>query len=300
MSVHRKYSDLQMKRISTMIELKNISYFYNANSSENAAALKNVSLKINKGEFIGIAGHTGSGKTTVAQIMAGLINPSMGQIIIDGEEIKDYKKAAAALRKKVGIVFQYPEHQLFEETVYKDIAFGPKNKGLSDDEIDRCVRKSARLAHLKEELFEKSPFELSGGQKRRVAIAGVLAMEPEVLILDEPAAGLDPTGRIRLMGELKRIRKEENTTIVLISHSMEDLAQNADRIIILNDGEKYKDAQPSDVFTNLEMLKKCGLDLPEITQIVKLLNNSGMNIPENIFDIDSVCSAICESTGVIK
>lgn len=283
-----------------MIELKNISYSYSANSSENTVALKNVSLKINKGEFIGIAGHTGSGKTTVAQILAGLINPTEGSIVLDGETINDYKTAASRLKKKVGIVFQYPEHQLFEETVYRDIAFGPKNKGLSDEEIDRCVRKSAHLAHLREELFEKSPFELSGGQKRRVAIAGVLAMEPEVLILDEPAAGLDPIGREKLLCELRRIQKEENTTIVLISHSMEDLAQNADRIILLNGGEKYKDAQTKEIFTDSEILQKCGLELPCLTQIVKMLNKEGMNLPENIFTVEEVSRAIYESMGVVK
>lgn len=283
-----------------MIELKNISYSYSANSSENTVALKNVSLKINKGEFIGIAGHTGSGKTTVAQILAGLINPTEGSIAIDGETVNDYKTAASLLRKKVGIVFQYPEHQLFEETVYRDIAFGPKNKGLSDEEVDRCVRKSARLAHLREELFEKSPFELSGGQKRRVAIAGVLAMEPQVLILDEPAAGLDPIGREKLLCELRRIQKEENTTIVLISHSMEDLAQNTDRIILLNGGEKHKDAQTKEIFTNSEILQKCGLELPCLTKIIKMLNKEGMNLPENIFTVEEVSRAVYESMGVGK
>ena len=283
-----------------MIELKNISYSYSANSSESAAALKNISFKINKGEFIGIAGHTGSGKTTAAQILSGLILPTEGSIAVDGKEISDYKTAAAMLRKKVGIVFQYPEHQLFEETVYRDIAFGPKNKGLSPEEIDRCVRKSARLAHLREELFEKSPFELSGGQKRRVAIAGVLATEPEILILDEPAAGLDPTGREKLLGELCRIRKEENTTIILISHSMEDLAQYTERIILLNDGEKYSDAPTKEIFADSQLLEKCSLEVPELTQIIKLLNKEGMNIPENIFTLEDVSRAICEKMGVSR
>ena len=283
-----------------MIELKNISYSYTANSSENTVALMNINLKINKGEFIGIAGHTGSGKTTVAQILAGLINPTSGVISVEGREFSDYKEAARALRNKVGIVFQYPEHQLFEETVYRDIAFGPKNKGLSESEIDECVRKSARLAHLKEELFDKSPFELSGGQKRRVAIAGVLATSPEVLILDEPAAGLDPSGRERLLGELHRIRKEEGTTIVLISHSMEDLAQNAERIILLNKGEKYKDAPVCEVFRDSSLLRKCSLELPEITRIIKLLNEGGMEIPENIFTVEDAQAAICKALGVEK
>lgn len=283
-----------------MIELKNISYSYTANSSENTVALMDINLKINKGEFIGIAGHTGSGKTTVAQILAGLINPTSGVISVEGCEFSDYKEAARALRNKVGIVFQYPEHQLFEETVYRDIAFGPKNKGLSEAEIDECVRKSARLAHLKEELFDKSPFELSGGQKRRVAIAGVLATSPEVLILDEPAAGLDPSGRERLLGELHRIRKEEGTTIVLISHSMEDLAQNAERIILLNKGEKYKDAPACEVFRDSSLLRKCSLELPEITRIIKLLNENGMELPENIFTVEDAQAAICKALGVEK
>ena len=216
-----------------MIELKNISYSYSDSGSDSSAALKNVSLSIKKGEFIGVAGHTGSGKTTIAQILAGLINPTEGQIFVNGEEISDYKEAARTLRKMVGIVFQYPEHQLFEETVYKDIAFGPKNQGFSEEEIDKAVRESAALVHLKEENFDKSPFELSGGQKRRVAIAGVIATRPSVLILDEPAAGLDPAGREKLLRELHRIRKENGTTIILISHSMEDLAQNTERIILL-------------------------------------------------------------------
>ncbi len=283
-----------------MIELKNISYSYSPGSSENAVALENVNLKINKGEFIGIAGHTGSGKTTLAQILAGLINPTEGIVSVFGNEISDYKAAAHALRKHVGIVFQYPEHQLFEETVYRDIAFGPKNKGLSEAEIDECVRKSAALVHLKEELFEKSPFELSGGQKRRVAIAGVLATEPGVLILDEPAAGLDPQGREKLLARLREIKKEGNTTIILISHSMEDLAQNVDRIILLNKGSIYMDTTPGEIFTNSALLEKCGLRVPEVTRIIKLLNDGGMKLPENIFTVEDAKNAICSALGVAK
>ncbi len=283
-----------------MIELRNVSYSYSANSSENTVALRNINLKINKGEFIGIAGHTGSGKTTVAQIIAGLINPSEGEIVVEGKTFSDYKESARALRQKVGIVFQYPEHQLFEETVYRDIAFGPKNKGLSEKEIDECVRKSARLAHLKEELFEKSPFELSGGQKRRVAIAGVLATNPTILILDEPAAGLDPAGRARLLAELRRIREQEGTTIVLISHSMEDLAENVDRIILLGDGEKIKDASTSEVFEDTATLENCSLEIPEITKVIKLLNEDGMNLAENIFTMEDAVKAICEALEVEK
>jgi len=275
-----------------MIELRDISYSYTANSSENNVAVNKISLKIEKGEFIGIAGHTGSGKTTIAQIMAGLINPTDGEIIVDGESFPDYKTSARALRSKVGIVFQYPEHQLFEETVYRDIAFGPKNKGYSDDKIDEIVRRSAALAHLKEEHFDKSPFELSGGQKRRVAIAGVLATEPEILILDEPAAGLDPSGRERLLSELHRIRKERGATVILISHSMEDLAKHAERIIILNKGEKVCDDKAENVFGNSDLLEKCLLQLPEITAIIHHLNKNGMSLPENIFTVEDACDAI--------
>lgn len=283
-----------------MIELKNISYSYSDGGADSSAALKNVNLKINKGEFIGVAGHTGSGKTTIAQILAGLINPTSGSVVIEGKEYTDYKEAARALRKIVGIVFQYPEHQLFEETVYEDIAFGPKNQGLSKEEIDDAVRKSAGLVHLREELFDKSPFELSGGQKRRVAIAGVIATRPSVLILDEPAAGLDPAGRVKLLRELKRIRKENGTTIILISHSMEDLAEYTERIILLNDGEKYQDASSKDVFTDASLLEKCGLQVPEITRIIKLLNDGGMNLAENLFSVDEVCEAVCKQMGVAE
>lgn len=283
-----------------MIEFRNITYSYNDNSSEKAVAVNDISLKINRGEFIGIAGHTGSGKTTVAQILAGLIKPSGGTVIVDGLAFTEYKEASRELRSKVGIVFQYPEHQLFEETVYRDIAFGPKNKGLNDSEIDVRVRESARLAHLKEDLFDKSPFELSGGQKRRVAIAGVLATDPEVLILDEPAAGLDPEGRERLWEELHKIRNEKGTTIVLISHSMEDLAKNAERIILLNKGEKYKDDTKQNVFSDADTLRRCGLELPEITRVIKKLNDGGMNLPENMFNIDEVVDAIINSSGVVK
>ena len=283
-----------------MIALKNITYSYSDNSKDNAVAVDGINMNIEKGEFIGIAGHTGSGKSTVAQILAGLIRPVSGSIVVDGKEYTDYKLAARILRSKVGIVFQYPEHQLFEETVYKDIAFGPKNKGLGEEETDKIVRESARLAHLKEELFEKSPFELSGGQKRRVAIAGVLATEPEILILDEPAAGLDPEGRERLWKELHRIRNEKGTAIVLISHSMEDLARNAERIILLNKGKKFRDASREEIFSDAEILKECGLELPEITQVIRLLNDGGMNLPENIFDIEAVARTIYESLGVAQ
>ena len=283
-----------------MIELRDVSYSYADNSDENTVAVKGISLKINKGEFIGIAGHTGSGKTTVAQILAGLIKPVEGEIVVDGKVFSDYKAAARALREKVGLVFQYPEHQLFEETVYRDIAFGPKNKGLSEKEIDECVRKSAKLAHLREELFEKSPFELSGGQKRRVAIAGVLATEPEILILDEPAAGLDPAGRDQLLGELHNICEKDGKTIILISHSMEDLAQNADRIIVLGQGEKLIDDITANVFCEHELLKKCGLEVPEVTKIVHLLNEGGMNLPENLFTVEKVYEAVLKCLEVTQ
>lgn len=281
-----------------MIKLEDVSYFYKQNSAEQNTALDKVSLEIKEGEFIGIAGHTGSGKTTLAQIIAGLILPSDGKITIDGAEYPSYKEAAKALRSKVGIVFQYPEHQLFEETVYRDIAFGPKNKGLSDEETDKCVRESAKLSHLDESLFEKSPFELSGGQKRRVAIAGVLAMKPSVLILDEPAAGLDPSGRKQLLSELRQIHKNSDTSLVLISHSMEDLAENADRIVLLKNGRKIKDDNTRNVFADYEALKKCGLDMPEITKVIRILRENGFDLPSDIFTVDEACEYIARTLGV--
>lgn len=281
-----------------MIKLEDASYFYKQNSAEQNTALDKVSLEIKEGEFIGIAGHTGSGKTTLAQIIAGLILPSDGKITVDAAEYPSYKEAAKALRSKVGIVFQYPEHQLFEETVYRDIAFGPKNKGLNDEETDKCVRECAKLAHLDESLFEKSPFELSGGQKRRVAIAGVLAMKPSVLILDEPAAGLDPSGRKQLLSELRQIHKNSDTSLVLISHSMEDLAENADRIVILKNGRKIKDYNTRNVFADYDALKKCGLDMPEITKVIRILRENGFDLPPDIFTVDEACEYIAKALGV--
>lgn len=283
-----------------MIEFRNITYKYSSGDAAEYAALRSLSLKIEKGEFIGIAGHTGSGKSTAAQIAAGLINPTSGEILIDGKQFESAAETARELRKRVGIVFQYPEHQLFEETVYRDIAFAPKNHGLGAEEADECVRRSAALAGVSEELFEKSPFELSGGQKRRVAIAGVLAASPSVLILDEPAAGLDPAGRRKLLSLLRKIHAEESTSIILISHSMEDLAENAGRIVILGGGEKLADDIPENIFTNGELLKKSGLDMPEITKTVQLLRRGGMELDSRIFTVSDAAKAIAKAAGVIK
>ena len=283
-----------------MIEFRNITYKYSSGDAAEYAALRSLSLKIEKGEFIGIAGHTGSGKSTAAQIAAGLINPTSGEILIDGKQFESAAETARELRKRVGIVFQYPEHQLFEETVYRDIAFAPKNRGLGAEEADECVRRSAALAGVSEELFEKSPFELSGGQKRRVAIAGVLAASPSVLILDEPAAGLDPAGRRKLLSLLRKIHAEESTSIILISHSMEDLAENAGRIVILGGGEKLADDIPENIFTNGELLKKSGLDMPEITKTVQLLQRGGMELDSRIFTVSDAAKAIAKAAGVIK
>ena len=283
-----------------MIEFRNITYKYSSGDAAEYAALRSLSLKIEKGEFIGIAGHTGSGKSTAAQIAAGLINPTSGEILIDGKQFESAAETARELRKRVGIVFQYPEHQLFEETVYRDIAFAPKNRGLGAEKADECVRRSAALAGVSEELFEKSPFELSGGQKRRVAIAGVLAANPSVLILDEPAAGLDPAGRRKLLSLLRKIHAEASTSIILISHSMEDLAENAGRIVILGGGEKLADDIPENIFTNGELLKKSGLDMPEITKTVQLLRRGGMELDSRIFTVSDAAKAIAKAAGVIK
>ena len=283
-----------------MIELKNVTYKYNSSDAAECAALHSLSLTVRKGEFIGIAGHTGSGKSTAAQIMAGLIVPTSGEILTDCASHENAAAAARELRKRVGIVFQYPEHQLFEETVYRDIAFAPKNRGLSESEIDGCVRRSAEMAGVGEELFEKSPFELSGGQKRRVAIAGVLASEPSVLILDEPAAGLDPSGRRKLLALLTAIHRKTDTAIILISHSMEDLAENAERIVVLGGGEKLADDVPENIFTNDALLKKSGLDMPEITKTVQLLCDRGLTLDRRIFTVSAAAKAIFDAAGVKK
>lgn len=269
------------------IELKNLSYIYNESNPFSKVALDNVSLTIKEKEFIGIIGHTGSGKSTLVQHLNALITPTSGNIYVDGIDTAEKSEKKINIRKKVGLVFQYPEYQLFEETVYKDIAFGPSNIGCTDEEIEERVKWSCDLVGLDyENIKEKSPFELSGGQKRRVAIAGVLAMKPEVLVLDEPTAGLDPRGRDEILNEIKNLYENENITIILVSHSMEDVARLVKRIIVMDKGKIFMDGSPKEVFAEPEKLISVGLDVPQITEIMLRLNKNGFKVPTDVITVE--------------
>ena len=266
--------------MAPILEVKNLCHLYSAGTPFEHVALDNVSFSVEKGEFIGIIGHTGSGKSTLMQHMNGLLKPTSGSIMLDGVDIWSDKKITRQSRFRVGLVFQYPEYQLFEETVYSDIAYGPKNMGLKADEIDRRVREAASLVGLTEAQLEKSPFDLSGGQKRRVAIAGVIAMEPEILILDEPTAGLDPEGREEILQEIDGYRKAKNATIMMVSHSMTDVARLADRLFVMNDAKLAMDGTPEEVFQHAQELVDMGLDIPEITRVFLKLQSMGLDIPQ--------------------
>lgn len=256
-------------------------------------ALDCVNIEINEGEFVALIGHTGSGKSTLIQHINGLLKPDSGKIIIDGTDITDKNADLNFIRKKVGLVFQYPEYQLFEETIEKDIAFGPKNLGLSDDDIEKRVKRAMNMVGLEYDKYKnKSPFEVSGGQKRRVAIAGVVAMEPKVLILDEPTAGLDPKGRDEILGKIKDLHKEYNMTIILVSHSMEDVAKLADRILVMDDGKCILDGTPKEVFSEADTLESVGLAVPQVTYLAKELKKNGFNISDNIFTVEQAKNEI--------
>lgn len=267
-----------------MIEIKNLTHTYSS-AGRQIDAIRDINLTVNSGEMLGIIGHTGSGKSTLIQHLNGLLKPTSGEILLDGENIFDKNVSMKEIRRKVGLVFQYPEYQLFEETVYKDIAFAPKNYGLSEAETKERVYAAAQTVGLKEKYMEKSPFELSGGQKRRVAIAGVLAMDPEVLVLDEPAAGLDPFGREKILYEVEKIRAERNITVIIVSHSMEDVAQHTNRIAVMYDGTLKMCGTPSEIFAKAEELEKMRLDVPQITKIISELRARGVNIPADIFNV---------------
>ena len=275
------------------IVIEHLNYVYMSGGPYETHALDDVSLTIGDGEFVGLIGHTGSGKSTLVQHLNGLLLPSSGKITVDGLDIADKATDRRAIRRKVGLVFQYPENQLFEETVEKDIAFGPKNLGLDDAEIDRRVRDAMRKVALDyDALHERSVFELSGGQMRRVAIAGVLAMEPQVLVLDEPCAGLDPRGREEILGLIKRLHEEAGTTIVMVSHSMDDVASLAERVIVMNHGELVMDGAPRDVFACGEELRGMGLDVPQAVQLADKLRERGFDIPEGIYCIEEIKAEI--------
>lgn len=283
--------------MSDVLELKNLNYIYGEKTPFEKKAVSDVSINIEKGEFIGIIGHTGSGKSTLVQMLNGLIKPTSGQVVLDGEDIWAKPKEIRKVRFKVGMVFQYPEYQLFDETVYKDISFGPKNKGISGKELDYAVRKAADFAGLKSELLDKSPFDLSGGEKRRAAIAGVIAMNPEVLVLDEPTAGLDPMGRELLLSQILQYHREMKNTVILVSHSMEDIARVADRIIVMSNSKVVMFDKTKEVFSRGRELEKIGLRVPQITKIMLTLKEKGYDVPEGILNVEDALSCI---TAMLK
>ena len=279
-----------------IIEVQNLTHIYSAGTPFERTALNKVSFSAQQGEFLGIIGHTGSGKSTLIQHLNGLLKPNEGRVLFAGEDIWKDKAFTRQVRHRVGLVFQYPEYQLFEETVYRDIAFGPKNMGLSDEEIDKRVRRAAGFVGISDEQMEKSPFELSGGQKRRVAIAGVIAMEPEVLILDEPTAGLDPVGRAGILANIDSYRKAKNATIMMVSHSMEDVARMTDRLLVLYGSKLVMDGTPEEVFTHAQELVDMGLSIPQVTQVFLHLKKMGLDI-ENVYTMEQAVRALIRLKG---
>lgn len=275
------------------IKIENLTYVYMPKTPFEKKALDNVSLEIEDGEFLAVIGHTGSGKSTLIQHLNGLLKPASGKIYVDGTDITDKDTKLVDIRKKVGLVFQYSEYQLFEETIARDIAYGPTNLGLNEDEILRRVKKSMEMVGLDyDEYKDISPFELSGGQKRRVAIAGVIAMEPNVLILDEPTAGLDPAGRDDILEQIKFLHEKYNMTIILVSHSMEDVGKLAEKIIVMNDGHIELQGKPKEVFREIDTLERIGLAVPQVTYLMRELKRKGFNVSEDIFTVEKAKSEL--------
>ncbi len=278
--------------MSSIIRTDHLTMTYGVNTPFEKVAVNDLNIEIKEGEFLGIIGHTGSGKSTLVQMLNGLITPTTGKVLLRDKDINENKKKLREVRFQVGMVFQYPEYQLFEETVYRDIAFGPTNMGLTGDELDKRVRESARFTGLKDKLLDKSPFDLSGGEKRRAAIAGVIAMDPDVLILDEPTAGLDPQGRDKLLNQILAYHKERKNTVILVSHSMEDIARVADRILVMNKGNAEILAPKREVFAQGERLEKMGLRVPQITKITQLLQKKGIDLPDGILTVEEAFDSI--------
>ena len=282
--------------MAPILQVQNLHHIYSAGTPFEHIALNDVSFTVERGEFIGVIGHTGSGKSTLMQHLNGLLKPTSGQILLDGKDIWSDKNLTRESRFRVGLVFQYPEYQLFEETVYKDIAFGPKNMKLSKEEIDRRVREAAGFVGLDPELLDVSPFDLSGGQKRRVAIAGVIAMEPEILILDEPTAGLDPSGREDILANIDHYRKAKNATIMMVSHSMSDVARMASRMLVMCDARLTMDGTPHEVFSHAQELLDMGLDIPEVTRVFLKLQQMGVPV-EQVYTMEQAAQELQRVRG---
>ncbi|MBR1810487.1 MAG: energy-coupling factor transporter ATPase [Clostridia bacterium] len=276
----------------SLIEVKDLVYYYGMRTPFQVTALDHVNLSLEKGGIKAVIGHTGSGKTTLIQHLNALLQPASGQVLFHGEDVNATKESAYRIRFKIGLCFQYPEYQLFENTVFEDIAFGPKNMGLSEAEIDRAVRAAASYVGISEDFFQKSPFDLSGGQKRRVAVAGVMAMDPDVLILDEPTAGLDPRGREMILSMIRNYRDQTGKTVILVSHSMDDVAETADEVIVVNKGKIAMQGTVDDVFSRSAELSEMGLTVPEVTGIIDTLRAQGYDLPAGIYTVDRAADAL--------
>lgn len=279
--------------MSKILEIKNLTHTYNGDSPVKKDAVHNVSFSVESGEIIGIIGHTGSGKSTLVQHLNGLLKPTEGTVLFENKDIWEDPKKIRHIRSKVGLVFQYPEYQLFEETVYRDIAYGPKNMGLDGDELKTRVEEICELLNINTEYFEKSPFDLSGGEKRRVAIAGVMAMRPQVIIFDEPIAGLDPKGRFDVIKMIENYSKAYNATVIIISHNMEDMAVLADKLLVMNNGCLAMFGKTEEVFSKGEELRSMGLNVPMVTRVLAELKKKGLDIPDNIFTVKAAVDCLC-------
>ena len=277
-----------------ILEVKDLSHVYSAGTPFEHVAIERINLSFRSGELVGVIGHTGSGKSTLIQHLNGLLKPTSGKVLFKGEDIWKDKKFTHAIRGRVGLVFQYPEYQLFEESCWKDIAFGPKNQGVSGSELDARVRRAAGFVGIAPELLEKSPFDLSGGQKRRVAIAGVIAMEPDVLILDEPTAGLDAAGRASILENIRAYQKAQNAAVIMVSHSMEEVAELCSRLIVMNRGRVAMDGTPAEVFTRSEELTAMGLSVPQVTSVFALLRARGVDVPPDVYTVRYALARLLE------
>ncbi len=286
--------------MNPILQINNISYTYSDDTPFRHEALHDVSFSLERGEFLGVIGRTGSGKSTLIQHLNGLLKPCSGTVLFDGKDIWSDKQFTRSIRFRVGLVFQYPEYQLFEETAYDDIAFGPKNMGLDKAEIDRRVRRAAGFAGIPEETLSRSPFDLSGGQKRRVAIAGVIAMEPDVLVLDEPTAGLDPLGQEMILENIRAYQRSQNAGVIMVSHSMEDVAACADRLLVMHEGSSIITGTPQEVFSRPDALRAVGLDVPEITKVFLRLRELGLDVDPSVYTVEQAKTAILAMRGGVR